>query len=217
MLFQLASAPVIMLLFFVYAKDKYEKEPNLMLFTAVFYGMIMTAFVIAADIFIENNISTKSKLFSVFILSAGTEETIKLIFIYFLMHKNPNLNEPFDGIFYSAYICLGFAWIENIIYVMSPDLGGMETAFARSIFSVPGHFLFSVFMGYYFACFSYEKRGVGFLLYSFFSAYILHALYNLIIIYTQKYYIFIIYAYMFFLWKAALNKIRKASENSPFK
>ena len=54
MLFQLASAPVIMLLFFVYAKDKYEKEPNLMLFTAVFYGMIMTAFVIAADIFIEN-------------------------------------------------------------------------------------------------------------------------------------------------------------------
>ena len=36
MLFQLASAPVIMLLFFVYAKDKYEKEPNLMLFTAIF-------------------------------------------------------------------------------------------------------------------------------------------------------------------------------------
>lgn len=119
------------------------------------------------DIFIENNISTKSKLFSVFILSAGTEETIKLIFIYFLMHKNPNLNEPFDGIFYSAYICLGFAWIENIIYVMSPDLGGMETAFARSIFSVPGHFLFSVFMGYYFACFSYEKKRSRVLLYSF--------------------------------------------------
>lgn len=42
MLFQLAAAPVVMLLFFVYAKDKYEKEPNLGFYCG-FYGMIMTA------------------------------------------------------------------------------------------------------------------------------------------------------------------------------
>lgn len=217
MLFHLASAPVIMLLFFVYAKDKYEKEPDIMLFTAVFYGLFMTACVVAADNFIGEKIKTDSALFSVFVLSAGTEETIKLLFLYFLMYKNPNLNEPFDGIFYCAYICLGFAWIENIIYIMSPELGGIETAFARSVFSVPGHFLFSVFMGYYFACFYYEKRGVKFLAYSFFSAYTVHAIYNLIILYSGRYYIFIISVYMLFLWKTALGKMKTASENSPFK
>lgn len=217
MLLHIASAPIIMLLFFVYAKDKYEKEPDLMLFTAVFYGLFLTAYVVAADNFIEEKIKINSNLFSVFVLSAGTEETIKLLFLYFLMHKNPNLNEPFDGIFYSAYICLGFAWAENIIYVMSPDLGGIETAFARSVFSVPGHFLFSVFMGYYFACFCYEKRGAGFLAYSFLSAYTVHAIYNFIILYSGRYYIYIICIYMLFLWKTALGKIKTASENSPFK
>ena len=52
-----------------------------------------------------------------------------------------------DGIVYSAFVSLGFAALENIHYVFSY---GLSVAFSRAIFSIPGHFSFSVFMGFYY-------------------------------------------------------------------
>ncbi len=217
MLLQLASAPVFMLILFIYIKDKYEKEPNYMLFTTILFGFFSAAYVIAIDIFIENLFNTDNALFSAFIISAGVEEFVKFIFLFFLMFKNPNLNEPFDAIFYSVYVSLGFAWAENIIYVYSPDLGGIDTAVMRAVFSVPGHFLFSLFMGYEFAYFSYYKKGAVYILKTFFYPYFIHGIYNLIILLFGDFYIFVFLPYIFFLWVIGLRKIKILSFKSPFK
>ena len=138
MLFQLAASPAAMLALFIFFKDKYEKEPYFMLVTCGLFGFISCGYVLALDLAIEHIPIKQGSLFSVFVLSAGTEELIKLIFVFFLNFKNKQLNEPFDAVIYSSYVCLGFAWAENIIYVFSPELGGLETAFMRAVFSVPG-------------------------------------------------------------------------------
>ena len=49
-------------------------------------------------------------------------------------------------IVYAVFSSLGFACIENILYVLS---GGVGIAILRAILSVPGHMCFGVIMGYF--------------------------------------------------------------------
>jgi RsiW-degrading membrane proteinase PrsW (M82 family) len=51
-----------------------------------------------------------------------------------------------DGVVYGAVASLGFATLENILYV-TPN--GFAVAAARAFTAVPGHALLGVIMGYY--------------------------------------------------------------------
>ena len=53
MLVELASTPVAAGLFFLYIKDKYEKEPWKMLFLGVLFGLYTAAVVYALGSFLE--------------------------------------------------------------------------------------------------------------------------------------------------------------------
>ena len=148
MLVELASTPVAAGLFFLYIKDKYEKEPWKMLFLGVLFGLYTAAVVYALGSFLEERFPhEETPFYTAFFSSAGVEEAVKFLFLFFLIWGNRNFNEPLDGIVYGVFVSLGFAWAENVIYVTHPILGGYETAFARALLSVPGHGLFSVRMG----------------------------------------------------------------------
>ena len=88
-----------------------------------------------------------------FLLAAIPEELAKLIMLWVLLRKNPHFDEKFDGIVYAVCIGMGFAGIENVIYLV----GGIEDGswigigISRALFSIPGHFLFAVLMGYYYS------------------------------------------------------------------
>ena len=53
MLVEFASTPVAAGLFFLYIKDKYEKEPWKMLFLGVLYGLYTAAVIYACGSFLE--------------------------------------------------------------------------------------------------------------------------------------------------------------------
>ncbi len=55
------------------------------------------------------------------------------------------------GLYTAYFVSLGFAWAGHAIHVTVSILGGYETALERALLSVPGHGLFGVRMGYYFA------------------------------------------------------------------
>ncbi len=57
---------------------------------------------------------------------------------------NPEFNYRFDGIVYAVFVSLGFAAIENVMYVMQYGLG---VALTRAFLAVPAHFGFAVCMG----------------------------------------------------------------------
>ena len=58
--------------------------------------------------------------------------------------NEPHFNHRFDGVVYGVFVSLGFAAVENVLYVLT---SGFSTAVVRAIFSIPGHAMFGVVMG----------------------------------------------------------------------
>ncbi len=86
--------------------------------------------------------------FDSFFLAAIPEEISKWLVLYWIVWKSREFDEHYDGIIYAVFVSLGFALVENIMYVVNR---GMGVALIRAVLSVPGHGSFGVLMGYYFS------------------------------------------------------------------
>lgn len=149
-----AVLPVLLLLYFIYKKDKYQPEPLGKLILAFFVGCLS---VIPAGLMESvimplgpdaEQFPVMNGLFNGFLVAGVSEELWKLILLMWVIWKSPHFDEFFDGIVYAAYLSLGFACVENIGYVLSGS-DQMATALMRGLLAVPAHFLFAVTMGYY--------------------------------------------------------------------
>lgn len=218
----MALAPVLICLLYLYIRDKYEKEPVKLLLTGIIYGVVITFPIIQCETFMTALTPIGGRLseafFASFCVASLVEEAMKFIVLFFLTWRNDNLNERFDGIVYSAFIALGFAGFENVLYVLNPDLGGMNTALMRALISVPGHAFFGVTMGYYFAMakLEREKRGTH-ILKAFIVTYVVHGLFDFILLSGALYTMPIFVAFLIYLWVNGFRKIKKHVEASPFK
>lgn len=221
-LLSLATAPVIICLSYIYIRDKYEKEPFNLLIVGVIFGIIIAAPIVHAGNFLMVFMPIGGMLLEAFylsfVVSSFVEEFFKYIVLFFLVWKNKNLNERFDGIVYAVFISLGFAFIENLLFVFSDDLGGKTTAINRAIFSIPAHALFGVAMGYHFAMAKFEpdKKLKHFIL-AFISPWLLHAVYNFILLSNMVYTMFFFVMFVVYLWVAGFKKMKKHIDKSPFK
>ncbi|APE96107.1 PrsW family intramembrane metalloprotease [Halodesulfurarchaeum formicicum] len=96
-----------------------------------------------------------------FLLVVGPiEETVKLLAVRLHAYRSENFDAVIDGAIYGAVAGLGFAAIENVLYitqgymqVAATGAGGLfaptaQTAAVRS-FAGPGHVIYSAFAGYY--------------------------------------------------------------------
>jgi RsiW-degrading membrane proteinase PrsW (M82 family) len=86
------------------------------------------------------------QFFNAFFKVALIEEFSKFIFVRFVLYRNKNFNEPFDGIVYSVIVSMGFATVENIVYVFQY---GFATGILRLFTAVPAHAAFGILMGYF--------------------------------------------------------------------
>ena len=59
--------------------------------------------------------------------------------------------DDFDGIVYAVCIGMGFAAIENVLYLFDNYESWISVGIARALFAVPGHFLDAVIMGFYYS------------------------------------------------------------------
>ena len=221
-LLSLAISPTLICLFYIYIRDKYEKEPWRLLITGLLFGMVIIVPVIHCQnlitVFIPNSGVMMEAFYSAFVVASFVEEIFKFLVLYYLVWYNKNFNEPFDGIVYSVFVSLGFAGVENILYITSPHLGGMPTALARAVFSVPGHMWFGVAMGYYFAMskFMSEKRLKNIFL-AFFIPFLLHGAYNFILLSGMPFMIAVFILFSIYMWRNGLKKIKTHISLSPFK
>ncbi len=150
-LLALALAPGACIIFYIYVKDRYEKEPIRLLAMAFGLGIVSTFITLIISLPLDAWIpieehDLRAEAVHAFLLVALVEEFSKFIFLRWVFFRNPNFNEPFDGIVYSIMIGMGFATFENILYVMD---GGFETAILRMFTAVPAHATFAVLMGYF--------------------------------------------------------------------
>jgi RsiW-degrading membrane proteinase PrsW (M82 family) len=97
-------------------------------------------------------------LYGSFFMAAVPEELAKLLMLYLLLRKNPYFDERMDGIVYAVAVGMGFAGFENILYLFENEEIWGTIGAIRALFSVPGHFCFAVFMGYYYSLAHFDKK-----------------------------------------------------------
>lgn len=140
-------APGLFWLWYFYSRDKYEPEPLSLIAKMFFLGMV--AAVIA--FFLENLlISFVTGILFVALVVPVVEEFLKFSMVALFVYRDREFDEPMDGIVYATATALGFATLENIVYVL--DIQTLSSLFVtgslRAILSVPGHALFAVIWGY---------------------------------------------------------------------
>jgi RsiW-degrading membrane proteinase PrsW (M82 family) len=84
--------------------------------------------------------------FGAFATAAIPEEFFKFVVVWFYASRHREFDEPMDGVVYGATASLGFATLENVLYVGS---GGLGVAILRAFTAVPGHAFAGAIMGYY--------------------------------------------------------------------
>ena len=179
-LLALALAPGAAIALYIYLKDKHEREPLGLLLMSFFYGVLsifVTLLVSWPLEILTINKEDVAELFAdAFFKVALVEEFSKFIFIRFILFRNKNFNEPFDGIVYAVMVGMGFATLENIVYVYQY---GMATGITRMFTAVPAHACFAVLMGYFIGLAKFNpKKNLYFTLLALIAATVFHGLYD---------------------------------------
>lgn len=155
---------------------------------------------------------------SAFLISAGIEELLKWIVLFYFIYHHVEFDEPYDGILYAVAISLGFATVENVMYAMSNQVF-FGTLLLRGLLPVSGHALFGVMMGYYLglAKFTKQWKSRRILLYSLLIPWFWHGVYDWIIENITDYWIWYIIPLMLYFWYEGLGKVYRANKRSPFR
>ena len=148
-----ALAPVAAVIVYIYVKDKYEKESKRYLAMAFALGAVISIIITTIlymffDLFLPlpDDYSIWQQFVKAFFVVALIEEFSKYIMVRGFLQPRKVFNEPFDGIIYAVMVSMGFAAVENIMYVIQ---GGMEVALLRAFTAIPAHATFGIIMGYY--------------------------------------------------------------------
>jgi len=207
---------------YFYKTDKYEPEPK---------KLVLRTFLLGVFVAIALGTSYEGlpypwgpSRYAAVLWAPLIEETAKFLIVFWTVFSNKNFNEPIDGIVYASSAALGFAACENAFYVLSswhsgsPEMG-MFTLLGRSVFSVPGHALFSAFFG---AALGYAKgmkgiKPVLLVILGLVLSMVAHGLFNyLSMVNTFSGLSFIVF--MVLLWRLVYVKLLvPAQEASPFR
>lgn len=232
-----AVVPVVLLLIFIYKKDKYQPEPAGKLILTFFVGClsVIPAAIMESAIMVVapsgDYLPVLSGLFNGFLVAGLCEELCKLLLLLLVIWKSPHFDEFFDGIVYAAYLSLGFACVENIMYVFQGD-DQMLTALFRGLLAVPAHFLFAVTMGYYVSLAKFDPENKrNHLFKAFLYPMLLHGTYDALLMVSSNltsslaegdmiiggiclilFVVFIIFDIK--MWRKGLKRIKKMQERS---
>jgi len=224
LLLLLAVAPGAFLLLFFYMKDRYEREPVLLVLLCFIAGAASTllAFIleVAAEPFFDLMPWTMGWLLVYTTLGVGLpEELSKLLAVRLTAFRHCAFNEPMDGIVYTVAAGMGFATIENVLYVTELGFG---VGVLRAVLSVPMHALFAVVMGYYVGrahrARAEGRSSGGLLLVGLLLATVIHGIFNFIIYAFQDNVLQLplLFTYYGFVMLYGVFLVRRALAASPF-
>lgn len=112
-------------------------------------------------------------------IAAGIEEACKISAIFAVVWFTRSFDERMDGLVYGARAGLGFALVENCLYIWQAAIEGQVVMvwILRALLAVPGHAMWSGMMGYYAARRRFDHDGPG-LLGGYLIAVALHGVYD---------------------------------------
>ncbi|MBU5265395.1 glutamic-type intramembrane protease PrsW [Virgibacillus proomii] len=201
-------APALALMSFFYLKDRVT-EPLALIVRTFILGMLLVFPIMFIQYVLQTEGFVTNPFVESFLIVGLLEEFFKwFIFMYAIYHHS-EFDAHYDGIVYAVAISLGFATLENILYLFT---NGIRYAFIRAFFPVSSHALFGVIMGYYFGkakVFSVHKRRTLFL--AFLMPYLLHGTYNYILTQLKSNWVIILAPFMIGLWLFSLHRMKIAN------
>lgn len=200
-------APGIALLSYFYLKDQYDNEPVHMVLRSFFLGVVLVFPIMFIQYVLEKENVGGGSFFVSFLSSGFLEESLKWFILMISVYPHAHFDEHYDGIVYGASVSLGFATLENILYLIGH---GVEHAFVRALLPVSCHALIGVIMGFYLgkARFSADKARVKWLTLSLVVPSLLHGSYDFILTALSNW-IYYMLPFMVFLWWFGLRKAKK--------
>lgn len=131
-------------------KDKYEKEPERLIFLAFFAGALATIPCVLLESFLrlrdQDSTAILQNLFLSFLWVGIVEEFFKYLAVRLTVYRSNEFNEVMDGMVYMVSAALGFAATENVGYMVG---FGYAVGFPRAILSYLAHISFSAILGFY--------------------------------------------------------------------
>lgn len=180
-LLALAIAPGLAICIFIYWKDKFDPEPKKYLIYSFFHGVLSAIPAVLLSMTLQKVLHSDGHEtltitgIDAFISVAFAEELAKFAFLM-IAYRRKVFNEPFDGITYAVMVSMGFATIENILYVAQ---GGLSVAILRIFTAVPAHATFGVLMGYFVGLAKFKGTQTGlYLFFGLMTAILFHGAYD---------------------------------------
>lgn len=201
----LSFLPSILWLVFFLREDKHP-EPGKNILKVFFLGMAISIPVIIFSIPISFWVLNSSlsdfikNLILIVIMAAIIEEAAKYFVIRQSVLKSPECDEPVDIMIYAITVALGFAAMENILFLFPFEIpfcykGLIAGSFFRFISGTFLHALVAGIMGYFIALSVLRSKRKNLLvLVGITIAMLLHAVYNFSIIISERHELFLIAA-----------------------
>jgi RsiW-degrading membrane proteinase PrsW (M82 family) len=175
----LALAPSLALLWWAYRRDSLKKESIRLLAYAFLLGLLAVVpailLGILADPFRRLFRGYAESLYQAFILAALVEEGVKYLLLFGFVRRHSEFDELTDGLVYGMAASLGFAFLENVLYIGGPS----TVLLLRGVTAVPLHAGCGALIGYFIARAHFDPRrrsAIGLLL-----AVAIHGLYDVLI------------------------------------
>ena len=188
------AIPALVLMWLVDRLDAKRPEPRSTRRLVVFVGMLSVIPAVILELVIggavagriEPEITYQGSSFKAFVVAAGVEEACKILMVYWVVWRRPEFDERMDGIVYASRGGLGFALVENVLYLFQQhSLQGQIIVWVqRALLAVPGHAMWSGMIGAMAARRRFDGTGLG-LLGGYLLAVAFHGAYDLSVFLQQ--------------------------------
>ena len=189
----LSIVPAFAFAVYLWYADVTMSEPLPVLVGTFLLGLLFAGFAAIFNSYAEpifSQIPVIGMVIFFYLIVAPVEETVKWLAVRLFAYRSDKFDAVIDGAVYGAMAGLGFATIENAIYISqevlkssSPDilLQAGETAAVR-LFAGPGHVIYSAFAGYYLGLAKFNRENAGpIVVKGLLIAAFIHATYNTLV------------------------------------
>lgn len=206
--------PCLFWLIFWLREDEKKHEPARLVLACFVAGMIMTLIVFPFEYLATLIFSTGSV--AALTSWAFIEEIGKFIAFYLIVIKNPRKHAPIDLVIYMITVALGFAALENTLYLISPlsqgdALTSAITGNLRFIGASLLHTLASAIIGVFLAFAFFKKKHLKeeYAVIGILCAGVLHTLFNFFILNDSGIETIMAFAVIWFLIMALIIVLEK--------
>lgn len=222
-----ALIPALALLGYIYWQDRKSPEPWHKLLKATLLGVLAIpltmciVFPLQTIGIVPDSYNTFGDVVNFSFLGAAIpEELAKLLMLWLFLRKNPFFDERMDGIVYAVCVSLGFAGLENVMYVLG-NTDWMSVALLRAFTAVPGHFCYGVIMGYFYSLAKFDpKNRTKYSILALVAPILAHGIYDTIAFATTLPLVpeillnIVFVVFCFLLWRWASKSIKKHLETA---